>query len=305
MAMSGFVMVAIDHTLHGVTKTGDPFFQGPGNPSVFNIFGDNERHFYLDGYDNSSGLEGPDGIFDNGKQILGYMILDPLSVRDTLRQTSVDIINLASTIPTMDLDGDSVPDLDGSRIHFIGLSWSAIQAPLFLGINTNITTATLSSPGGTWRDLLLDPDSIVFGVPLIERLEGMGIVNGTIEFDRWARDWQNVLDPVDSLNFIAATVEKHPLHIIEILNDTTVPNGATENIANLSGSESISVTTTVSPGEKLNGIVRFTKGTHSSAIDANGTPEVMTEIQSQAAIFAASGGLNLSIDPSCDCILQY
>jgi hypothetical protein len=304
MATAGFVVVAIDHTLHGVTDPNDLFFQGPGNPSAFNIFGDNERHFYLDDYDNTTGIEGPDGIFDNGIQLPGYMVLDPLSVRDTLRQTSADLIHLTLTIPTMDLDGDLLPDLDGSRIHYIGLSWSALQGPLFLGIDNHITTATLSSPGGTWSDLLTDPESLTFGTPLLERLAGLGIVYGSKEFDIWMRDWQNVLDPVDSLNFTAATAEMHPLHIIEILGDTVIPNAATENFAYLSGSDSISVTTNAAPGEVLNGIVRFTVGNHSSAIYPNGTPEVTAEIQSQAAAFASSGGTLIPIDSACDCILQ-
>ncbi|MGD9171896.1 MAG: hypothetical protein PVI97_17885 [Candidatus Thiodiazotropha sp.] len=304
MAMAGFVVVAIDHTLHGVTDPNNLFFQGPGNPSTFNIFGDNERHFFLDAYNNTTGIDSPDGIFDNGIQLPGYMVLNPLSGRDTLRQTSADLIHLALTIPTMDLDGDQLPDLDGTRIHYFGLSWSALQGPLFLGIDNHITTATLSSPGGTWSDLLTDPESLSFGKPLLEHLANLGIVYGSKEFDLWIRDWQNVLDPVDSLNFAAATVEMHPLHIIEILGDTVIPNAATENFALLSGADSISATTIAAPGEVLNTIVRFTLGNHSSAIYPNDSPEVTAEMQSQAAAFAASGGTIVPINSACDCILQ-
>jgi hypothetical protein len=304
MAMAGFVVVAIDHTLHGVTNANSLFFQGPGNPSAFNIFGDNERHFFLDAYNNTTGAEGSDGIFDNGIQLPGYMVLDPLSVRDTLRQTTADLIHLALTIPTMDLDGDQSPDLDGSQMHYVGISWSALQGPLFLGIDNQITTATLSSPGGTWSDLLTDPESLSFGKPLLDNLASLGIVYGSKEFDLWVRDWQNVLDPVESLNFATATVEMHPLHLIEILDDTVIPNAPTENFALLAGAESISATTSAPPGEVLNGIVRFTAGNHSSAIYADTTPKVTAEIQSQAAAFAASGGTIIPIDTTCDCILQ-
>lgn len=302
MATAGFVVVSIDHTLHGVIDPNNPFFQGPGNPSILNIFGDNERHFFLDGFNNTTGLLGPDGIIDNGIQIPGIMVLDPLTGRDTLRQTSADLIHLALTIPTMDLDGDQLPDLDGSRMHYIGLSWSALQGPLFLGINDSITTATLSSPGGTWSDLLIAPDSLTFGEPLLDQLASIGIVPGTAGFDHWLRDWQNVLDPIDGLNFAVTTAAMHPLHIIEILGDTVIPNGPTDSYATLSESDSISATVIAPPSEVLNGIVRFTAGAHASAVNPTVDPAVTAEIQNQAAVFASSGGTQIPIDSACNCV---
>ncbi|MCU7902454.1 MAG: hypothetical protein KZQ66_11015 [Candidatus Thiodiazotropha sp. (ex Lucinoma aequizonata)] len=118
-AIVGFVVVSIDHTLHGVIDPNNPFFQGSCNPSILIIFGDNERHLFLDGFNNTTGLLGPDSIIDKGIQIPSIMALDPLTGRDTLRQTSVDLIHLALTIPIMDLDGDQLPDLEGSRMHCI------------------------------------------------------------------------------------------------------------------------------------------------------------------------------------------
>ncbi|MBW9265570.1 MAG: hypothetical protein K1563_19765 [Candidatus Thiodiazotropha sp. (ex. Lucinisca nassula)] len=303
MAAVGFAVVSIDHTLHGITDPNNPFFQGPGNPSPLNVFGDNERNFFLDRFNNTTGAQVPDGIIDNGTQVLNATILKPLNGRDTLRQTSADLIHLALTIPTIDLDGDQTPDLDGSRISYTGLSWSALQGPLFLGVTERVVTASLSSPGGTWSDLLTDSDSHTFGIPLLNQLASLGIVFNTAEFDCWIRDWQNVLDPVDSLNFALATAARNPIHIIEMLDDTVIPNGPTEKFATLIGSNTISGTTQAPPGETLNNIVRFTSGSHASAISSSTDSAVTSEIQSQLAVFAASGGTRIPIDPTCDYIL--
>ena len=302
MAAAGFAVVSIDHTLHGITDPNNPFFQGPGNPSPLNVFGDNERNFFLDRFNNASGAQGPDGIIDNGTQILNATVLNPLNGRDTLRQTSADLLHLAQTIPSIDLDGDQTPDLDGSQISYTGLSWSALQGPLFLGVTEGIVTASLSSPGGTWSDLLTDPDSHTFGIPLLNQLAGLGIIFGSAEFDRWIHDWQNALDPVDSLNFASATAARQPIHIIEMLGDTVIPNGPTENFATIIGSGTISGTAQAPPGESLNSIVRFTSGSHASAITPSTNPAVTAEIQTQIAVFATSGGTRIPIDPTCDCV---
>jgi dienelactone hydrolase len=302
LASIGFAVVSIDHTLHGITDPNNPFYQGPGNPSPLNVFGDNERHFYLDSFSNATGTPGSDGVIDNGIQVLGAMIRNPLNGRDTLRQTTADLIHLVKTIPTLDLNADQVPDLDGSRLHFIGVSWGAIQAPLFLGIENQVTTATLSSPGGAWSDLLTDPQSLTFGKQLLNQLAGLGVEFGSSDFDHWLRDWQNILDPVDSLNYAITSASAHPLHIIEVLGETVIPNAPTERFATVSGSVDISQTTTAQPGQVLNSIVRFSSGDHTSLVSPMITPTVSAEMQNQAAIFITSGGARIDIDTTCNCI---
>ncbi|MEW8251651.1 MAG: hypothetical protein AB2740_15525 [Candidatus Thiodiazotropha sp.] len=302
MAAEGFAILSIDQPLHGVTDPANPFYQGPGNPSSLNRFGANERHFYLDQFNNATGIAGADGLIDNGIQLPGQLINNPLNGRDTLRQSSADLIQLVTTIPAMDLDGDGLPDLDAARIHYAGLSWGAIQGPLLLGINDSITTATLISPGGSWSDLLTDPESLTFGRPLLDQLARQGVVFGTADFDQWLRDWQTILDPVDDLNFAQATTASHPLHVIELLGDIVIPNGATERLSLLLDAEPISATRLAAPGETLTGIVRLTEGNHASTVLPTINPAVTAEIHNQVAIFAASGGTRIEIDPVCDCV---
>ncbi|MEW8509110.1 MAG: hypothetical protein AB2598_20710 [Candidatus Thiodiazotropha sp.] len=302
MAAEGFAMLSIDQPLHGITDPANPFYQGPGNPSPLNIFGANERHFYLDQFNNVTGIAGADGLIDNGIQLPGQLIDNPLNGRDTLRQSSADLIHLVTTIPAMDLDGDRLPDLDASRIHYAGLSWGAIQGPLLLGINNSVTTATLISPGGSWSELLTDPESLTFGRPLLDRLASQGVAFGTTDFDQWLRDWQTILDPVDDLNFAQTTTALHPLHVIELLGDIVIPNGATERLSLLLDAEPISATRLAAPGETLTGIVRLTEGNHASTVLPTINPAVTAEIHNQIAVFAASGGTRIEIDPACNCV---
>ncbi|MES9993206.1 MAG: hypothetical protein ABW098_14720 [Candidatus Thiodiazotropha sp.] len=302
VAAEGFAILSIDQPLHGVTDPTNPFYQGPGNPSSLNRFGDNERHFYLDRFNNQTGMDGSDGVIDSGMQLPGQFLENPLNGRDTLRQSSADIIHLVATIPEMDLDGDQLADLDASRIHYVGLSWGAIQGPLFLGINDSVTTATLISPGGSWSDLLTDPESLTFGSPLLEQLAQQGVVFGGSDFDHWLRDWQTLLDPADDLNFAGSTAAAHPLHVIELLGDIVIPNGATERLSLLFGAEPITQTRQAAPGQTLNAIVRLTEGNHASAVLPTINPEVTAEIHNQVAVFAASGGSRIEIDPDCNCV---
>ncbi|HEU4516457.1 MAG TPA: Ig-like domain-containing protein, partial [Steroidobacteraceae bacterium] len=113
-AGQGFVVAAIDIPLHGLTDTANPFYQAGA-----------ERTFDLDLVDNATGAQGPDGVIDpSGSYVINLSSL--LTSRDNLRQAALDIVQLAKSLPSLDLDGDTVPDIDGTRIHFAGLSLGGI-----------------------------------------------------------------------------------------------------------------------------------------------------------------------------------
>ena len=74
----------------------------------------------------------PDGQIDNGWQILN--VGNPLNARDHIRQAVADTIALTRTLPGLNFpDGDANPDLDGNRIHFVGISLGSIISGVFLG----------------------------------------------------------------------------------------------------------------------------------------------------------------------------
>jgi hypothetical protein len=286
-ARAGFAVVAIDLPLHGITDPANPFYQGPGHP-----FGNNERHFNLDNV-GATGVFTPDGRVDNGWQILN--VSNPLNARDHIRQAVADLIALKRTLPALDFDGDLNPDLDGNRIHFVGISLGSIISGVFLGLDADIRTATLASPAGPWTALLTDPEAIDFGGPIRNALSARGLPPGTVGFDNFVRDLQTVIDPVDPVNYAAAAAALHPLHVIEVLGDTAVPNRPNDYLAGLWGLASISTTTLAAAPGTVSGIVRFTAGAHSSLFNPGPNAAVTAEMQQQTVTYAASGGAVIQI----------
>ena len=287
-AQAGFALLAIDLPLHGVTDTTSPFYQAPGNP-----FGTIERHFNLDNV-GEVGDFGPDGLIDNGWQILN--VQNPLNARTNGRQAVADLIHLMRTAPNLDFDGDMDPDIDAARLHFVGVSLGSIFSTALLAVNEDFSTATLSSPGGPYSEFLFDPDATAFGLPIRTAIEAQGLAFGTQAYENFARDLQTVLDPVDPLNYAARAATNHPVHVIEVLGDPAVTPNLTDNIAAAMGLADISMTTMEAGG--VRGIVRFNAGGHSSlfnpAIDLN----VTIEMQSQMVGFAATQGTTVVITNS-------
>jgi len=290
-AQAGFAVVAIDLPLHGVTDTASPFYQGTNSP-----FGNNERHFNLDNV-GATGIFTPDGQIDNGWQILN--VGNPLNARDHIRQAVADSIALTRTLPGLNFpDGDPAPDLDGNRIHFVGSSLGSIISGVFLGVDTDVVTATLQSPAGPWTSILTDPQAIDFGGPIRAALSAQGLPAGTVGFDNFVRDLQTVIDPVDPINYAADAAANHPLHVIEVLGDTAVPNGPNDYIAQLWGLPAVSSTTAVAPPATVSGIVRFRAGVHSSLFNAAPNAAVTAEMQRQTVTYAATAGSVIQVTNS-------
>ena len=286
-ALGGFGMVAIDLPLHGVTDTSNHFYQGPGSP-----FGDNERHFNLDNVGSLGSLV-PDGQIDDGWQI--FNIGNPLNARDHARQTVSDLFHLARTVPELDFDGDSRPDLDADRVHFVGVSLGAIFSVPFVALNPELSTATLSSAGGPFTQFLVDPMAITFGAPLRAGVEAAGLPFGTVGFSNFIRDLQTVLDSIDPVNYAAVAASVHPIHMVGVLDDTAVPMTLINNVAQFMGLSDIS-STTIDPGG-VRGIVRFNRGGHGAILNPADLA-VTVEMQTQAVTFAASGGTIIPIGNS-------
>jgi pimeloyl-ACP methyl ester carboxylesterase len=289
-AQAGFAVVAIDLPLHGITTTNNPLYQGPGNAN--NPFGSNERHFNLDNV-GATGVFAPDGQIDNGWQILN--VGNPLNARDHIRQAVSDTIHLTRTLSGLDFPGSANPDLDGNRIHFVGISLGSIISGVFLGVDTDIATATLASPAGPWTSILTDPQAIDFGAPIRAVLSAQGLPQGTVGFDNFVRDLQTVIDPVDPINYAGPAAANHPLHVIEVLGDTAVPNAPNDYIAQLWNLPSRSTTAAVVPPATVSGIVRFKAGVHSSLFNRTPSPAATTEMQKQTVTYAATGGTVIQI----------
>jgi hypothetical protein len=287
-AQQGFAVIAIDLPLHGITATSNPLYQGPNS-----AFGNNERHFNLDNV-GATGVFSPDGQIDNGWQILN--VGNPLNARDHIRQAVSDTIHLTRTLPGLDLpDGSAIPDLDGSRIHFVGISLGSIISGVFLGLDADVVSATLSSPAGPWTSILTDPQAVDFGAPIRAALSAQGLPAGTVGFDNFVRDLQTVIDPVDPINYAVAAAANHPLHVIEVLGDTAVPNAPNDYLAQLWSLPSTSTTRAATLPSTVSGIVRFRAGVHSSLFNPTPNPAVTAEMQRQTVTYAVSAGSVIQI----------
>jgi hypothetical protein len=280
-ASQGFVVAAIDIPLHGVTDPANPFYQAGA-----------ERTFDLDLADNETGASGPDGLIDSsGSYFINLTSL--LTTRDNLREAALDIVQLVKSLPGLDLDGDTTPDVDGAQIHFSGLSLGAIVGTISNAVSIPTLSAYLSVPGGGLPYLLQESQS--FGPRIDAGLAENGLLPGTSLYDQFFRDAQTAADAGDPINYIAAAVASKPVLLTEVAGDTVVPNSATQRLI-----AAAPFVKTAAPG--LNAVaagmgtwVHFTSGSHGSLLSPDASLAVTTEMQTHAASLAASGGAAFAI----------
>lgn len=291
LATAGFVGVAIDLPLHGITDTKNPLYTAA------------ERTFNLDLVNNTTLLPPADGLIDpSGSHFINLTSL--LTGRDNLRQGVADLLSLTATVPTLDIDGDAVADLDAKRIRFVGHSLGGIVGGVLLGLEPTITAATLAMPGGGIAKLL--DGSATYGPGIAAGLAANGLNKGTLPYESFLGAAQTALDSGDPINYAAAAAAAHPIHMIEVvggggsLPDQSVPNSVagaplagTEPLARLMALKSIGATAQDAAG--IRGIVRFIAGSHSSILDPSPSPPVTAEMQSETAGFAATAGTILTI----------
>ena len=290
-AAAGFAAVAIDLPLHGITDTASPFRTTT------------ERTFDLDLVNNDTLAPGPDGrIDDSGTHFINLSSL--LTSRDNVQQGIADLLQLAASVPNLDVDADGIADIDGSRIVFTGHSLGAIVGTGFLSIDTSVGSATLAMPGGGIPKLLAG--SPRFGPQINAGLAANGLQPGTADYEAFFATAQAVIDTADPINHGAAAAASHPIHLIEVvggagsLPDQVIPN--TVAGAPLSGTEPLirvmglaGTATTVTDPSGVRAAVRFTAGDHGSILDPTASAAATVEMQRETAGFAASGGVLLPI----------
>ncbi|MDS4060669.1 MAG: lipase, partial [Candidatus Contendobacter sp.] len=292
LAFEGYVAVAIDLPLHGVTDTTNPFYlKGL------------ERTFDLDLVNNTTGAAGPDGKIDpSGSYFINLNSL--LTSRDNAREAAEDLRQLTATLPLVDLNGDGKPDLDTGHIRFVGHSLGAITGGTFLAIDKNITSATLGMGGGGIAKLL--DGSAAFGPRIAAGLAAAGLVKGTPDYESYLAAAQTVIDSGDPINYAVATASLHPIHLIEVvgsadsLPDQVIPNSVenaplagTEPFAKVMGLKSAS--RTVRDDQGVRAIVRFNQGNHSSLLSPAASVGATAEMQGQMISFLNSEGEELEI----------
>jgi hypothetical protein len=285
--IQGYVVVAIDLPLHGITDPASPLYDAA-----------NERTFNLDLVNNTTLAPGPDGRIDpTGTFFINVSSL--LTTRDNLREGVADLLTLTRSLPGLDLDGDGLPDIDGERIHFLGQSLGAIVGGVFLGTpgTTAIRTGGLVSPGGKLVPTVFD--SPTFGPQFTGMLASQGIQAGTTAFAEFLRDAQNAIDAGDPDNYILAAATSHPLLLFQVVGGGTLPNGerslpdqiisntSTQRLIDAAGLRRICAVG-ANPGPS--GVVNFVFGAHQSVFDPTMSPATTAEMRRESTFFANTMG---------------
>ncbi|MEM8883190.1 MAG: hypothetical protein AAGD14_03890 [Planctomycetota bacterium] len=287
MAAAGQATIAIDLPLHGVTDRTNPFYQAG-----------RERTYDFDLVDNATLAPGPDGLIDeSGTFFINLQNL--LNFRDNGRQAISDLFTLTRSIPSIDYDGGG-PDCDANDIRFFGLSLGGIIGTPYVALEDGIDAVSLGMAGGGVARLL---EASSFGPLLQGGLAAQGILPGSPAYEFYLDTLQAVFDAADPLNFAIEAAAKHPIHLMQMRDDPTVPNAVplwplagTEPLAALMGLAP--VTTTVSDPAGVRGFVIFTADfgvTHQPQLQPEITPRVTVEMVSSTAAFLASGGTLLPV----------
>ncbi|MGQ0429734.1 MAG: alpha/beta hydrolase [Gammaproteobacteria bacterium] len=275
-AVQGFAVAAIDIPLHGITSAANPFFQGA-----------NERTFNLDLVNNATGAPPADGQIDlSGTHIINLTSI--LTSRDNLRQAAIDIVQLARSLPALDLDGDTTSDIDGTRIHYAGISLGGIVGTVANALPVATQSAYLNVPGGGVANLLRE--SAALSPTVNAGLAANGLVPGLTLYENFFRNSQAAIDSGDPLNYVAATFVARPTLLTQVINDTVVPNVATQRLVN--AAPWVKANAAGFNGVAANGgrWVHFTSGSHGSLLDPTTSLAVTTEMQTHAASLVSSGG---------------
>ena len=79
---------------------------------------------------------------------------------DGIRQSVADLMQLVRLIQVgVDVDGDTVPDLDASRICYFGQSFGAIIGAVFLAVEPDVWTGVITAGGGSWTARAISPST--------------------------------------------------------------------------------------------------------------------------------------------------
>lgn len=298
MAQAGRAVIAIDIPLHGVDESSE--FHASNNP-----FGPRERTFELDvtinaAPDNESDeavatVQGQDGIADPSGEHFDNLA-NLANARDNFRQAIVDLFVLKITIGSESAEEGLM--LDASNVSFVGQSFGAIIGTSALSFDDTYTVATLGMPGGGIAQLLAASEQ--FGPQIEAALAAANIEVGSADYNQFLIAAQTMIDSSDPINYAAKLAQSNstPLHMIEVIGDTVVPNNVLPT-APLSGTDPLARLLNlnqVNMNSVTGGLVKFTEGSHGSLINPESSLAATQEMQSQMVGFADSGDGNLTIN---------
>ncbi len=160
-------------------------------------------------------------------------INQPLAAQASFKQAAIDQLHQTYILQHWDLDafpqgGDGTPDLDGSKVMYLGHSLGSIVGALSAGVNPVPLAWTLNVGGGGLQGFI------------VEFLAQYGLdgIYPSFYMDQFSTLAQTILDQGDGVNYAyryANTLDEEgtPRNVLlqECIPDDTVPNLVTENLA--------------------------------------------------------------------------
>ena len=142
MAKNGIATIAINVVGHGGGPLGTlTVLRSNGAPVTFSAGG---RGFDQDG----------NGTIDSTEGVNAAPPFTAVGDRDGLRQTVIDLMQLVREIQVgVDVNGDGKPDLDPSKITYLGQSFGGIYGTTFLGVEPAVHAGVLNVPGGSISEI--------------------------------------------------------------------------------------------------------------------------------------------------------
>jgi hypothetical protein len=283
-----FIVVSMDLPLHGITNTASPFYCTPTKPQCL---GATERTFNIDIQNNTTGAAGKDGVIDTsgGKDGTTYFNLStPLTWRDNLRQSEVDLGNLTKSVPGLAIassTGTTLVGVDPTQIHFLAHSIGAMVGGAHVHFSNDTRTAALANPGGPLMLIAREPGYFGDRAKLVI---GASATPGSYAYNMVLRDVQAVVDAADPYNHVKAAAQMHPLLLFEVQNDQTIPNSSTNALISAAG---LTKAKTIGPNAVAPGAGRytlFTQGYHGTLLNPSVSAAATAEMQRQAVLYAAS-----------------
>lgn len=184
------------------------------------------------------------------------------ATRDAIRQSVLDVHGLVETLKFCGASACAIQfapqgagkfKIDPAHISYIGLSLGGIVGSTAVASKPDFKSAVLNTPGVGWVDILERTLTGAIKCPLVNSLIDAGVLQGDKSNATFTtglcttNDWQTqpgyrqfsaigrwVLDPADPANFTAKLAPRRFM-IQKVVDDTVVPNYATDNEAALVG----------------------------------------------------------------------
>jgi hypothetical protein len=164
----------------------------------------------------------------------GFFTVDDLpALRDRMREMTFDLLQVESSVATLDVDGDAVPDL-APRVRYFGNSMGAIMGGGFVPVSNRVSTAVLNVPGAGLSNVVMSR--------FLQDLIGLLIVAQTdIAFDSpeyvagfplFRAVSQPLFDPGDPVNVAPHIASEVNVLLQAGIGDKVIPLDTSADLAN-------------------------------------------------------------------------